>query len=213
MLYTETIAPRTLELLKRIMLDESLPPFRLVGGTSLALQLGHRISIDLDLFTDESFDEQQVNDILRINYGFETDFIDKETVKGVIEGVRIDCIAHKYHWIYPFSNEEGIRIVSKEDICAMKLNAIAGNGTRIKDFIDIAFLSTYFTLEQMLGFYEEKYHSNSMMPFKALTYFEDINMAEPVHMIGGSKFQWERIRKRLLSMSSQPSKLFKDTPV
>lgn len=213
MLHTETIAPRTLELLKRIMLDESLPPFRLVGGTSLALQLGHRISIDLDLFTDESFDEQQVNDILRINYGFETDFIDKETVKGVIEGVRIDCIAHKYHWICPFSNEEGIRIVSKEDICAMKLNAIAGNGTRIKDFIDIAFLSTYFTLEQMLGFYEEKYHSNSMMPFKALTYFEDINMAEPVHMIGGSKFQWERIRKRLLSMSSQPSKLFKDTPV
>lgn len=213
MLYTETIAPRTLELLKRIMLDESLPPFRLVGGTSLALQLGHRISIDLDLFTDESFDEQQVNDILRINYGFETDFIDKETVKGVIEGVRIDCIAHKYHWIYPFSNEEGIRIVSKEDICAMKLNAIAGNGTRIKDFIDIAFLSTYFTLEQMLGFYEEKYHSNSMMPFKALTYFEDINMAEPVHMIDGNKLQWERIRKRLLSMSSQPSKLFKDTPV
>lgn len=208
MLHTETVAPTTLELLKRIMSDDSLPPFRLVGGTSLALQLGHRISVDLDLFTDDSFDEQKVNDNLRINYGFQTDFIDRETVKGEIDGVRIDCIAHKYRWIRPCSVEDGIRIVSKEDICAMKLNAIAGNGTRVKDFIDIAYLSAYFTLEQMLGFYEEKYHSNSMMPFKALTYFEDVNIAEPVRMTDGHKLQWKQIQKRLLAMSRNPSKLF-----
>lgn len=213
MLYTETISPTTLELLKRIMSDESLPPFRLVGGTSLALQLGHRISVDLDLFTDESFDEQKVNEYLRVNYGLETDFLDKETVKGEIDGVQIDCIAHKYPWIRPCSEEDGIRIVSKEDICAMKLNAIAGNGTRIKDFIDIAFLSTCFTLEQMLSFYEEKYHSNSMMPFKALTYFDDINQAEPVRMTDGHKLQWKHIQKRLLSMSKMPTKLFTSSPL
>lgn len=213
MLHTETITPTTLELLKRIMSDDSLPPFLLVGGTSLALQLGHRVSVDLDLFTDESFDELKVNDFFRINYGMETDFIDKETVKGEINGVRVDCIAHKYHWIRPYTDVEGIRIVSKEDICAMKLNAIASNGTRIKDFIDIAFLSTCFTLEQMLGFYEEKYHSNSMLPFKAITYFDDINIAEPVRMTDGAQLHWKHIQKRLLSMSNHPSKLFDSNPI
>ena len=58
MLQTQTIAPATLQLLKRFMQDSELRSFRLVGGTSLALQLGHRISVDLDLFTDAAFDEQ-----------------------------------------------------------------------------------------------------------------------------------------------------------
>lgn len=210
MLHIETIAPATLELLKRIMQDSSLPQFRLVGGTSLALQMGHRISVDLDLFTDDSFDEQYVNDILRQNYGFEMDFIAKETVKGAIDRVKIDCIAHKYPWICPCYEIDGIRLASKEDLCAMKLNAIAGNGTRLKDFIDVAFLSTSFSLEQMLGFYETKYHSNSMMALKALTYYDDINFNEPVVLLDGSKLQWKSIEKRLSSMVKEPSKVFAD---
>ena len=88
MLYTETVAPKTLELLKRIMQDTVFSRFLLVGGTALSLQLGHRTSVDLDLFCKESFDENKLADYLRTEYNFELDYIDKETVnlsKGVKE--------------------------------------------------------------------------------------------------------------------------------
>ena len=208
MLHTETVAPATLELLKRLMSNEKLEGFMLVGGTSLALQLGHRISVDLDLFCDTDFDENRLRESLERDYHLETDFIDRATVKGEIEGVKIDCIAHCYPWIGQPRVEEGIRLASLQDICAMKLNAIAGNGTRIKDFIDVAYLSSRFTLSQMLGFYEEKYHANALIPLKAIIFFDDVNTHEPVRMTNGKKLQWRTIQKRLIDMAKYPDRLF-----
>lgn len=213
MLYLETIQPTTLELLKRIMADKQLPAFRLVGGTSLALQMGHRLSVDLDLFTDETFDEVNVREYLEYNYNFQLDFIARETLKGTIQDVVVDCIAHKYAWIRPCIEIDGIRLVSLEDLCAMKLNAISNSGTRIKDFIDLAYLSTQFSLTQMLEFYEEKYVANSLIPLKALTYFADINIHEPVCLINGKKLNWTNIEKRLLDMDKYPKQVFSSTPL
>ena len=157
MLHKETVSNATLELLKRLMADERLKDFVLVGGTALSLQMGHRISIDLDLFINSDFDAEALREYLERTCHLETDYMAFATVKGEIEGVQVDCIAHSYPWIRPFVEEEGIRLASMEDICAMKLNAIAGNGTRIKDFVDVAYLSSSFSLRQMLEFYEEKY--------------------------------------------------------
>ena len=77
-------------------------------------------------------------------YRLQTDFMAFATVKGEIDDVQIDCIAHSYPWIKPFAVEEGVRLASLEDICAMKLNAIAGNGTRIKDFVDVAYFEPFY---------------------------------------------------------------------
>lgn len=208
MLHTETIAPATLELLRRIMSDQNLPAFRLVGGTSLALQIGHRISVDLDLFSNEPFDENTVREYLEQDYGLFTDFIARQTVKGEVNGVKIDCISHEYPWIRPYMEIDGIRIVSLEDLCAMKLNAIVGNGTRIKDFIDIAYLSSKFSLSEMLAFYEEKYGSNTILPLKSITYFEDIDFNEPVMMTSGKLVNWKSISKRLHDMVRDNNKIF-----
>ena len=60
MLRKETVSESTLELLKTLMKDELLGNFFLAGGTALALQIGHRISIDLDLFTEASFNENEM---------------------------------------------------------------------------------------------------------------------------------------------------------
>lgn len=208
MLQTKTIAPTTLQLLTRLMQDPELFSFRLVGGTALALQLGHRISVDLDLFTDTAFDEQQLREYLERNYGLQTDYMSSSTLKGEIEGVQIDCIAHQYPWLHEPTEEEGIRLASVPDICAMKLNAIAGNGTRIKDFIDVAWLSAHFTLNQMLDFYERRYNANVLMPLKAIIFFEDINFDEPMHLTNGKKVNWKMYEKRLLEMEKHPDKLF-----
>lgn len=190
------------------MSDEVMKDFVLVGGTSLALQLGHRISLDLDLFSNIPFNETELADYLRCRYSFELDFISKNTVKGEVNGMQLDCIAHQYTWIDTHHLEENIRLASLADIAAMKLNAIAGNGTRIKDFIDIAFLSGKMTFGKMLDGYVSKYNSNPVIPLKAVTYFEDINFNEPIKMTGKTAFDWEKIEKRLKSMQQFPNRLF-----
>ena len=120
MLHKETIDAATLELLKRLMGDERLQGFVLVGGTSLALQIGHRISVDLDLFIEKEFEADELREYLERYYHLQTDYLAFATVKGEVEGVQVDCIAHAYPWLKPFAVEEGVRLASLEDICAMK---------------------------------------------------------------------------------------------
>lgn len=208
MLHTETVTTSTLELLKRLMDDSLLTNFILVGGTSLSLQIGHRISVDLDLFSSEPFDESELSAYLTDKYGLETDFMASCTIKGEIGGVQIDCITHRYPWINKPTITDGIRLAGIADISAMKLNAIAGSGTRIKDFIDIAYLSSVLSLNDMLNAYEQKYNANQLIPLKALTYWEDINFNEPIKMMNAVPFKWKRIEKRILEMQSRPEMLF-----
>lgn len=208
MLQTQTLAPTTLQLLKRLMQDNELRSFRLVGGTALALQLGHRISVDLDLFCNQPFDEQLLREYMEREYGLQTDYMSRYTLKGEIDGVQIDCIAHEYPWIEEPKEEDGIRLAGLPDICAMKLNAIAGNGTRIKDFIDVAWLSSHYSLNQMLAFYEQKYNANVLMPLKAIIFFDEINFNEPVHLTDGKRINWKMYEKRLIAMEKQPDRLF-----
>ena len=108
MLHKETVSNATLELLKKLMADARLKDFVLVGGTALSLQMGHRISIDLDLFINSDFDAEALREYLERTYHLETDYMAFATVKGEIEGVQVDCIAHSYPWIRPFVEEEGI---------------------------------------------------------------------------------------------------------
>ena len=213
MLHKETVDTSTLELLKRLMADERLKDFVLVGGTALSLQMGHRISVDLDLFVNQDFEAEELREYMEQTYHLETDYLAFATVKGEIHGVQVDCIAHSYPWVRPFVEEEGIRLASMEDICAMKLNAIAGNGTRIKDFIDVAYLSSLYSLNQMLSFYEEKYQANPLMPLKGIVFFDDINKEAPVKMTNGKPLDWKKIEKRLLAMEKYPNMVFDSLPL
>lgn len=208
MLRKETVSEPTLELLKKLMEDEFLKDFFLVGGTALALQIGHRISIDIDLFARTSFDTNEMLAELEDRYGFQMDFQAKNTLKGVIAGVKVDLIAHNYPLVKPLLEIEGVRMASQEDIAAMKLNAITGNGTRLKDFIDVAYLSSSLTLSQMIHAFEEKYTTrNPAMVLKALDYHNDINFSEPIEMLDG-EYDWKNIKKVLGDMTLNPDKLF-----
>lgn len=208
MLRKETINEYTLELLKNLMRDELLSSFFLAGGTGLALQIGHRISIDLDLFTRESFDVNEILANLEECYQFQMAFQAKNTLKGTIKGVKVDLIVHKYPLVKPIIEQEEVRIAAPEDIAAMKLNAITGNGTRLKDFIDVSYLSSFLSLSKMLEAYEKKYTSrNPTMVLKSLEYHDDINFHEPIEMLKG-KYNWESVKERLFEMTMNPDKLF-----
>lgn len=213
MLHTETVARSTLELLKMLESESVMSNFNLAGGTSLALYLGHRISVDLVLFTPESFDAGKLEIFLRDKYGFRTDFMEKNTLKGTIDGVKIDCITHSYGYLEKPYTESDIRLYSMEDIVAMKLSAIADNGSRLKDFIDIAFLSTRFPFNSKLRLYERKFPgSNLIRPFKAITYFDDIDFEEDIVMLNG-KYDWKLIERRLIDMTQIQNKVFESFPL
>lgn len=213
MLHTDVVKGPTLELLKNLEREEIFSRFNLAGGTALAMYLGHRHSEDLDLFTHEPFDNAKLKVFLEERYGFRTGYMERNTLKGDIAGVKIDCITHAYPYIRPPHEENGVRLYHLADIIAMKLSAIADNGSRLKDFIDIGFLSTRYPLVEMLRFYQHKYpESNVIRPFKALTYFGDIDFDEDVVMLNGD-FDWSMVEKRLLDMTKEQQKLFLTPPV
>jgi hypothetical protein len=95
------------------------------------------------------------------------------------------------------------------DLAAMKLNAVSNDGSRLKDFIDIACLSEKLSLNSMLEAYANKYSNNVMIPLKALNYYADINLKEPVRMAAGITFDWNKIVRRLRAIQNAPDQVFK----
>lgn len=196
MLQTKSVEPRLLELLKFLMNQKEFNDFVLVGGTALALQIGHRISVDIDLFGKCEIEESEFVEILE-NYGHVNILKkSKNILICSIDAIKIDFVNYRYPLIKDFTTIDSIRLASKEDIAAMKLNAIAGRGSK-KDFIDLYYLLKIFTLEQMIEFYLQKFPDGSeFMVRKSLSYFEDAdNETSPIIF---ENISWEEIKKSIL---------------
>lgn len=213
MLQSHILAPQTFRLLKSLQNEPQLANFNLAGGTALALYLGHRKSIDLDLFTNQHFDNQFIKQVLESKFDFKTSFMEADTLKDFIGDIKVDCLSHIYPDVQTSSQIDGVRLYSIPDIIAMKLSAIADNGTRLKDFVDVAFLSCRYSLKQMLDFYGAKYGSqNVIRPLKAINYFDDIDFGESVVMTS-TKFNWKRIAHRLNEMTRNQMQVFDCMPI
>ena len=92
MLHTDTVNQHTLELLKKICSHTDFNDFFLVGGTALSLQMGHRISIDLDFFSEKPIQLNQLKEILIKDFNAQITGVDKNAVIGNINGVKFDFI-------------------------------------------------------------------------------------------------------------------------
>ena len=204
----EVILPETFNLLQKIQQDVFFDDFFLVGGTALALQIDHRLSIDLDFFSIDPFDNSQVEEHLSTKYGFHTDYVATNTLKGFVQNVKVDFLTHAYPLVKPLVQEEGLSLASLEDIGAMKLNAIAHSGNRQKDFYDLFFLLEFHALEQFLLAYQIKYpNSNPVIPLKGITWFEDIDFEIEKPMLK-RKVSFDLVKKRLLEATNYPGKVF-----
>jgi len=198
MLYKDTVTKDTLTLIEQLQADDLFKNFYLVGGTALALQIGHRRSIDVDFFTRESFDTTGYIEHLEKKFNFSLQFSYKNTVKGIINGIFVDLIRHDYPFVKKPVEFEGFRMLSTADIAAMKVNAIATNGTRIKDFIDIYFLLKEYTFAEIINFYSVKYSNrNTFHVVKSLTYFDDIIKEDWPVMVREKDLNLEKIKSLL----------------
>lgn len=197
MLYTETLDRRALELLRYIQ-DSLQGDFRLVGGTALALQLGHRTSVDLDFFGD--FPEPMHDTITPIlnNYG---NTITLQKSKSIliytVDGIKVDFVSYNhYPWLYPAKVEDGLVLADIRDIAAMKISAITGRGSK-KDFWDLHFLLDHFSLRQIIDFYNQKFSDASeFLALKSLIYFTDAEKdLDPIAIKPAS---WEKVKANIL---------------
>ena len=205
MLYYNAIQPQTLELLKTLQEKEAFQSLRLVGGTALALQIGHRFSDDLDLFGVFDMGRNDVSAVLSsfpnvIHIGGS-----KNIHIYAINNIKVDFVNYAYPWLRPSLEIDGLRLAAIEDIAAMKMAAITGRGTK-KDFIDIYYLLKRYSLPELLSFYQKKYHDGSLfLVLRSLVYFDDADN-DPLPNIF-SPLAWsevkEEIRKNVLRFTEK----------
>ena len=189
-----TVEPHTLELLKLLCQEPYLKECRLVGGTALALQYGHRQSVDLDMFGSFDPEENYLFDVVLKPYAKVKKIKDKPNIKiCFMDEVKVDFVNYSiYSWLDDAVEEDGLRLASLKDIAAMKINAIEGRGSK-KDFIDIYFLLQHYSLKEILDFYSQKYPNYSIYrALMSLTYFADADPKETPTMF--EDVSWEEIK-------------------
>jgi len=177
MLQKKSVGDPLWNILTDLQKDITFEKYFLVGGTALSLQLGHRISYDIDLFTRENLDKEQIFDFLNRNYNgkYQIHNIQNIILQISIDEIKVDLVKYDYDLIEGIKKEEGIKYLGKKDISAMKLMAVANRGDQAKDFIDIYYLLKEITLNDMFEYYKIKYKQNDINPIKrSLIYFDDI---------------------------------------
>jgi len=211
-LYYFTVLPELKSVLETLMREPMLNHFRLVGGTSLSLQLGHRMSDDIDMFSDIGYDKIDFKKIERYVYK-QFPFVVNESVEGPGFGkmykvgdnkeksVKIDFM-HTDDFIREEIVSEEIRLATLEEITAMKME-ILPRGGRMKDFWDLHELSDHFTFKEMIALHKERYpHSHDAKELKKG--FVNFTRAEidftPVCLRGK---HWETIKLDLIEFAAK----------
>ena len=195
MLYTNTVAERTLDLLKGLMSVPELDSFILVGGTALSLQIGHRISVDIDLFSNTEIDLSTISQLVKGLGTVKMMTQSKNVLILNINDVKVDFVNYSYPFIFDHKIIANIRFADVRDIAAMKLAAVSGRG-RKRDFFDIYFLLKDFTLQDILGFYKDKFSDGSVMQvLRSLTYFEDAETDTDPFLV--TQCSWSQIKNEI----------------
>jgi predicted nucleotidyltransferase component of viral defense system len=198
MLHTNTVDPSTLELLRSLQGRSYLENFHLAGGTALALHLGHRTSVDLDLFSNVSFDEERMMEAIQQDYNLRLLYTAPGTLKTIINDVNVDIIVHKYPHLSDPIVTGNVRLYSEGDILAMKINAISVSGERSKDFIDIYYALEKYDISTIISFYRQKYNQQGDMHIlKSLLYFDDVDLADWPVLIRDPELKWEEVKESI----------------
>jgi Nucleotidyl transferase AbiEii toxin, Type IV TA system len=205
MLHRATVHPATLELLNNIMAKPALSGFYLAGGTSLALQIGHRVSVDLDLFGHRPFETQEILDELSDLAPLSIMAQSKNILILDVQGVKVDFVNYRYQLVAEPLLLEGLRLLTLPDIGAMKLAAIAGRG-RKRDFYDLFFLLRQYSLDELMGFYLKKFDDGSeFMVARSLVYFEDADQDDEIKLLG-KPIKWETVKETIQQLVKEKYK-------
>jgi hypothetical protein len=200
MFHLSTVEPETYATLKSVFAIPVLhTDFALAGGTSLSLQLGHRTSIDLDIFSSEAFDVRQLELLLSAEPGlkFELTNSNRSMLFSFINSVKCDFVFEPHKLIQPYLHHDGVNYFSVPDIAAMKMHTICGRGKR-KDFFDLYVLIENFGWNQLLDWFKSKYDDSQLyFLWRSIRYFDDAD--EDVEITGLPPYtkNWLEIKEYL----------------
>lgn len=196
-MYPESINAKTRLVLEKIKKSSLAPNFYLAGGTALAIQLGHRESIDLDFFCREEFSNSKLKEELSKIGDYFLTSEEEGTLHGTLDDVKLSFLKYNYAQLYPLVEFEGIKLADLRDIAAMKIDAISSRGSK-KDFLDLYFLLEKYSLAELITFFEKKFkgiHYNKLHILKSITFFTEAENDPASVMLKNA--DWETVKKKI----------------
>ncbi len=195
-----SVEPEVLQLLQSMMAVPAFARFSLAGGTSLALRLGHRTSVDIDLFTLEPFDSMLVQD--QIAEDFPGSQVLNRTTGSLcvsVQGIKIDFLHHPFPLLAGVETDGAIRIMSLADVSAMKVNAVTNRGSK-KGFIDLfALHANGLSLERSVDNFCTKYNGNKFLAIRSLLWLQDADQEpDPVFL---QPWTWAAVRETMIQLA------------
>lgn len=194
-MFTNGISPSTQRCLETLSKTSLATNYYLAGGTVVALYLGHRISYDLDFFSNSPLEPLQIAQELGKLGKLQTDQNDPGTFLGMLDDVKISFFRYLYPMVEPEKSYDGVRIASLMDTGCMKLEAISSRGI-MRDFVDMYLISQKLGLENVLAAARIKFAKTNYSEthfLRSLTYFEDADTANPPNML--IDWNWEDIKR------------------
>jgi len=178
--------------------------FGLVGGTAIALHLGHRRSIDFDLFSLKEFDNQKIRRKI-VKFSKINQIIRDETDQFtlLIKDVRLTFLYYSYPIIFSNNFENIIKFSDLPTLAAMKAFAL-GRRAKWKDYVDLYFVARqYDGIRKICKKAQEIFGSefNEKLFRSQLAYFEDINYSEAITFMPGFEISDEKIKQALIDFS------------
>jgi len=200
-MFEQALTKRAKENLALLGRSSILGDAYLAGGTAVAMQLGHRISVDFDFFTTKDFVPKIFSARLSRLGRFDEEQASKGTILGKFEEIKFSLFVYKYSLLFPLLKYRSLNIADIRDIAAMKIDAIATRGLK-RDFIDLYFICKFgYRLPEILNFYDKKYKnlaSNFIHIQKSLVFFDDAEPDEIPIMIKPVK--WGDVKKYFKSV-------------
>lgn len=196
-MFSHTIDEKTKHVFEKIAATEIAVNFYLAGGTALAIQLGHRKSIDLDWFSAASFENGKIKNLLSKTGKFSVSNEEDGTVHGALDGVKVSFLRYNYELLFKPVDFLNVKLADERDIAAMKIDAVSARGSK-KDFIDLFFLLRKYSLGELFGFFETKFRGidyNRLHILKSLTYFEDAE-GDPMPVML-AEADWEMVKEKI----------------
>ena len=195
MLHAETVTPGTLSLIKSVQSKPYAADFLLVGGTALALQMGHRTSIDLDFFSNKQFNVGELMVHLQQDYRVTIKNRMHHALLLEMDTIKVDFVYQPSEMLENPAVIEEIRMATTLEIAAMKVGAITARG-RKRDFVDLFSLLNYYALPQILSAFLKKYPEATMeLAMRSLFYFEDADLDPDPHCF--FDFNWTDVKVRI----------------
>jgi predicted nucleotidyltransferase component of viral defense system len=200
MLQKEAVASEMITMIKELQDNSLFKDHVLAGGTALTLQLGHRTSTDIDLFTQRTQNAVELVDYFKKKYkNINVDIAENNFTRIYANGIKVEMVRYEEKIIEKIRNEENIRLFGIDEIAAMKLSAITKR-TEPRDFIDIAYLLKEISFENMFKLYKEKYGTISPLYMKRTLLIKSRNIKDNEWLVGDIKMLRHDIKPKNVPM-------------